>query len=149
MPKPKRGKKEGEKYVPVPVNPLPAPTADAEEHLRAFIAAFIQAPPRYRWEHCLIEAPEKAQERLGHFHIDLDPAHYRYLRGAERFPLQLASVYGNPIGVFFDGKPARLVTAAEAATLATDDFSNALLSLVPGKRVLCFDHEGGVWACER
>jgi hypothetical protein len=146
----KQGKAVGEKCVPVPINSRPAPATEVEVHLRGFIAAFIQPRAQSRWEHCLLEDPEKAREHLQHFHRDLDPAHCRALRGADCFPRRLAGAYGDPVGVYFTGNSgAQLVTAAEAATLATGDFADALLSLVPGKRALCFDHDGGVWACER
>jgi hypothetical protein len=148
--KSKRGKSEGEKYIPVPVNAQTATALEVEAHLRAFITTFIQYPARHRWEHCLLVVPHKANKQLGHFHTDLDGAHCRRICGAAGFPLRLAGVYGNELGVYFDGNPTSLlVTAAEAATLATEDFSDAVFSLAPGRRVLVFDHEGGVWACER
>jgi hypothetical protein len=150
MAKSKRGKSEGEKYAPVPVNPRTASTADVEEHLRAFVATFIQSPARHRWEHCLLVVPQKARQHLAHFYVDFEHALCRRILGGDRFPLRLAGIYGNQVGVYFDGNPnVLLVTAAEAATLATEDFSDALLSLVPGKLALFFEHEGGVWACER
>jgi hypothetical protein len=148
--KSKRGKSEGEKYIPVPMVSRGDLPLNVGDHLRTFIAAFVHAEARSRWEHCLLEAPQKARKRLQYFRRDLDPAYCRELPGAESFPLRLAGVYGDQVGVYFDGKPpARLVTAAEAATLATEDFADALLSLQLGKRALCFDHEGGAWLCER
>lgn len=150
MAKSKRGKSEGEKYVPVPVDSRGDSTLSLRDHPPAFIAAFIQDGAQSRWAHCLLEDPQKARQRMSHFRRDLDPAYCRELPGAESFPLRLAGVYGDQVGAYFDGKPAtRLVTAAEAATLVTANSGDALLSLQPGKRVLCFDHDGGAWVCER
>ncbi|MCC2670920.1 MAG: hypothetical protein K0Q72_3391 [Armatimonadetes bacterium] len=147
--KPERGQSGGEKYVPVPVDPRPAAAAEVEAHLRAFITAFISTRSRPRWEHCLLVAPKKARGHLQHFRRDHDPAHCRELRGAAGFPLRLAGIYGSQVGIYFTGHANPLqVTAAEAATLATEHFADAVFSLVPGKLALYFDHDGGVWACE-
>jgi hypothetical protein len=119
-------------------------------HLRAFVSAFINADAQGRWDHCLFAVPQRAQQQLQRFHLNLDPAYCRELQGGEGFPLRLAEVYGNQVGVYFDCESnALIVTAAEAATLVVEYGVDALLSLVPGKRALCFDHDGGIWACER
>ena len=41
------------------------------------------------------------------------------------------------------------MTAAEAATKATEGFADAILSFVPGRNALAFYHEGGVWKCKK
>ena len=53
-------------------------------------------------------------------------------------------------GVYFDGeRPPCQMTVAEAATMATEECRDAVLSLNPGRRVLFFHHEGTAWKCER
>ncbi len=144
----KRPKAEAVKYVPVEVDPQPTSSDTVGVHLRRFIASFILSHRRRRWEHCLIEAPQKARELLSRLPSDLDPFLCRELRGSEGFPLQLGRAYGT--GVYFDGGESALhLSAAEAATLATESDADAIFSTEPGRRALCFSHHGGVWVCER
>jgi hypothetical protein len=139
-----------EKFEPVELNPQPCADADREAHLRAFVASFILKPRRDRCSHILIESPSKATRELHHIDRWLDPVVSSELEGSAGFPSRLASTLGSARGVYFDGSlPSSLLTPAEAATLATRNASDAILSIVPGKRALVFHHEGSVFLCER
>ena len=137
------------RYVPVPVVPVPASREEQEAHLRAFIRQFIGAASQARWTHCLLENPERAAGHLHRFDRDQNPRCCHEIEGAGSFPLSLEAVYGSERGVYFDGEhPPCKMTAAEAASIATEGSRDALLSLLPGRRVLFFHHGGTVWKCE-
>jgi hypothetical protein len=137
-------------YVLVHAAPVPATREEQDTHLRAFIRQFITPAAQNRWAHCLLESSEKAAGHLHRFERDLDPRYCREMKGPDAFPLSLEAVYGSERGVYFDGKrPPCQMTAAEAATMATEESRDALLSLSPGRRVLFFHHEGTAWKCER
>ena len=139
------------KFAPVVVNPQPCHPDEAERHLRAFAEAFVGKSHAGRWIHLLIERPEKSAEALHKLEHHLDG---RYCgeagRGADAFPSSLTEVYGSGRGVYFDGsEPACKISAAEAATLATERFADAIFSLEAGKRALYFHHSGGMWVYRR
>ena len=138
------------KYEPVPVSPIPCTQEELESHLSAFVARFIQQPRQSRWRHSLLERPKKASRHLSRVETDLAEGECVELQGAASFPGSLTDRYGSVPGVYFDGTrvPCKM-TAAEAATIATEEFRDAILSLVPGERALVFHHEGRCWACER
>jgi hypothetical protein len=149
MPKPKPDRTPM-KYSPVEVAPLPATLEEQTHHLRGFIERFVASGRRARWTHCLLDSPDKACEHLHRFGTDQEARHCTELSGADCFPRSLEAALGQERGIYFDGITAPCkVTAAEAATMATEHFRDALLSYVPGRRVLFFDHEGAVWLCER
>jgi hypothetical protein len=137
-------------YVPVQAAPVPATREEQDNHLRAFIRQFIVPVAQSRRAHCLLESPEKAAGHLHRFERDLDPRYCREMKGPDAFPLSLEAVYGTERGVYFDGErlPCQ-ITAAEAATIATEQGGDALLSLIPGRRVLFFHHGGTAWKCEQ
>ena len=97
----------------------------------------------------MLESPGKA---AGHLHC-FDRDQYScccQIKGPDAFPLVLEAVFGPERGLYFDGRRSPCwMTAAEAATIATEEGNDALLSLAPGRRVLFFHHQGGVWKCER
>ena len=72
------------------------------------------------------------------------------IHGSANFPLSLARDHGAALGVYFDPQtsPCKM-TVAEAATKVTEGFTDAIFSLVPGKKAISFHHEGGAWLCER
>jgi hypothetical protein len=138
------------KYSPVEVAPLSATPEEQTQHLRDFIEQFIVYGRQARWTHCLLDSPEKAAEHLHRFGTDQEARHCAVLKGANSFPQALAITFGLERGLYFDGIAAPCkMTAAEAATMAAEHFRDALLSFVPGKKVLFFDHDGSVWLCER
>jgi hypothetical protein len=138
------------KYSPVDVTPVSTSNEECERHLRAFIAQFIHIDRQRRWTHCLLESPTKAAQHLHRFATDRDARCCTELPGADSFPQSLGNVYGAKRGLYFDGiAPACKMTAAEAATMATEHFRDALVSFVPGKRVLFFHHDGTAWRCDR
>jgi hypothetical protein len=137
------------KYSPVETAPVPATLEEQMMHLHGFIAQFIEPGRRDRWTHCLLDSPEKASGHLHRFSADQEACCCTELKGAESFPKSLEATFGMERGLYFDGLtiPCKM-TAAEAATMAAENFRDVLLSLVPGKRVLFFDHGGAVWRCE-
>jgi hypothetical protein len=150
MAKKTQSKRAPLKYAPVPVVAGSADRAESESHLRAFIAAFVRPHARSRWIHCLLEEPEKARGHLYRFALDQESCYCTELKGADGFPAALASVYGSERGLYVDGRtPPCTMTAAEAATMATENGCDAVISFVPGRRALFFDHEGTAWRCER
>lgn len=137
-------------YTPVDIVSVPAPKEECERHLRDFITRFIRRDRQSRWTHCLLENPAKAAGHLHRFAADNEVCYCIELQGAGSFPESLGKVYGSERGLYFDGvEPACKVTAAEAATKATEQFRDALLSFGPGKQALFFHHEGSAWRCER
>lgn len=138
-----------DKFVPVEVNSEPCADTDREVHLRAFVKSFIIEPRRDRCIHIFIESLQKAVRELHQIDRWLDLEVSRKLEGSASFPRSLQNALGSARGVYFDGSsPCHLLTPAEAATLATEHSSDAILSLVPGKRALVFHHEGHVYLCE-
>src|SRR5438876_5964192 len=137
-------------YVPVQVAPVAATPQEQETHLRAFIRQFIRPVAQSRWTHCLLESPEKAAGHLHRFDTDQDPRYCCEMKGPDTFPLSLEAVYGPERGIYFDGEcPPCQMTVAEAATMATEQYRDALLSLTPGKRAVFFHHAGITWKCEQ
>jgi hypothetical protein len=148
MPKPKTSGTPM-KYAPVAVAPVPVTLEEQTQHLRGFIGRFIAPDRQARWTHCLLDSPGKASGHLHRFGSDLEARHCTELRGSDNFPQALATTFGSERGVYFDGTAAPCkMTAAEAATLATEHFRDVLISFVPGKKALFFDHDGSVWRCE-
>lgn len=137
------------KFEAVPVRPVPAAPEEVEQHLRAFVAAFICRDRRDRWLHALVEKPGKATDLLHRFAFDCDDRYFLRLHGAEAFPQALTALYGQERGVYFGGmEPPCRMTAAEAATVASAG-TDLLLSFEPGRRALFFDHDGSAWRCDR
>ena len=167
MPKSKRpGQSQVEplKYETVPITPIPCFLEELEIHLRGFIKGFIVEEAQQRWLSYLIEKrslwvaleapPRNMKIRLkADGLLDMPFLQEDYvtpIEGADTFPLSLAHVYGDALGVYFDLQTAPCkMTAAEAATQATDNYSNAIFSFVPGRSALVFNHEGGVWQCKK
>ena len=140
----------GEKFKPVEVNPEPCSDVDRDLHLRAFVNSFVVRPRRDRCLHIFVECPEKAAREFHQIDSWLDRRWARELKGAASFPRALQQAFESVRGVYFDGSsPSVLLTAAQAATVATQDSSDAILSLVAGGRALVFHHEGAVYLCER
>ena len=136
------------KYIPVAVNPQPVSDEEVTRHIRAFIERFILPPRQYRWIHCLLEMPDKSTRHLVKFGHDLDERYCTELKGSHSFPSALEERFGSTVGVYFSGPGAACkVTAAEAATLATETSADALWSFVPGESGLFFEHEGHAWVC--
>ncbi len=106
-------------------------------------------PIRSDWEEIKDDTMYRAVLAKFHAHSDPEDAAPVHRAGRDRGTDDLARVYGNQKGVYFDGESGFLMSAAEAATLATEDSSDALFSLAPGKCVLFFDHDGSLWVCER
>jgi hypothetical protein len=137
------------KYSPVGAAPVPATPEEQMIHLQGFIAQFIEPGRRARWTHCLIDRPEKASSHLHRFGADQAARCCTELKGAESFPQFLEATFGLERGLYFDGITAPCkMTAAEAATMAAENFRDVLVSFVPGKKVLFFDHDRAVWRCE-
>lgn len=137
--------------MPAEVNPQPCPPEEAEKHLRAFAQSFVDRKHTGRWIHLLIEKPEKAENALHKFEHHLNESCCKEIgRGADTFPSSLAKVYGSRRGVYFDGSesPCR-VSIAEAATLATERYADAIFSLDAGRRAIFFHHSSGAWVCEK
>lgn len=152
------------KYEPVPVLPVPCTLEELETHLRGFIASFVPAEAQERWLNYLIDkrplwfAEDKAPRNIRVLHkVDSllnhfpgDSASLRPLEGAEGFPASLAVLFGDRRGVYFDmGTAPCTLTAAEAATNATEQYQDALLLFDGGRLALFFSHEGGCWLCKR
>ncbi len=144
-------KMKPQKFMPVAVNPRPCLAEEAERHLRAFALSFVEKNHAGRWIHLLVEKLEKSGEALHRLEYQLDGRYCREAgRGADTFPSSLAEVYGSARGVYFDGsEPPCKISVAEAATLVTERFADAIFSLVAGRRALYFHHSSGMWVCER
>ena len=139
----------GETFKPVEVNPEPCSDVDRDLHLGAFVSSFIVGPRRDRCLHIFVECPDKAAREFHQIDRWLDRRWARELKGAG-FPRALQKAFESVRGVYFDGSSTSvLLTAAQAATVATQDSSDAILSLVAGRRALVFHHEGAVYLCER
>jgi hypothetical protein len=137
------------KYSPVGTAPVPATLEEQIMHLQGFIAQFIEPRRRARWTYCLLDSPEKASGHLHRFGADQEARCCTELKGAERFPQSLEATFGLERGLYFDGITAPCkMTAAEAATMAAENFRDVLVSFVPGEKVLFFDHDRAVWRCE-
>ena len=81
--------------------------------------------------------------------VTLNPEVSHKLEDSARFPRPLEKALGSPIGVYFeDYSCCHLLTPAEAATLASDHFPDAILSIIPGKLALVFHHDGATYLCE-
>ena len=142
---------EPRKYVPVEVNPQTCSAEEAARHLRGFAESFIDKKHSARWIHLLLEKPEKAEKALRKFEHQLNEHFCEDIgRGANTFPASLVEVYGDRLGVYFDGieRPCK-VSIAEAATLAVDRFADAIFSLESGKLAFFFHHDSGTWVCKR
>ena len=136
--------------MPVDVKALSCPPEEAAKHLRAFAESFIAKNHIDRWIHILLEKPEKAEDYLHKFEHQLNEKYCKELGGAESFPASLSESYKSKRGVYFDGsEPPSLMTAAEAASISTEKFADAVISIVPGKLALFFHHDGWTWICER
>jgi len=152
------------KYEPVPVTPTPCSLEELEIHLRGFIRNFIAEEAQERWLDYLIakrplwfalEMPPKNIKVLHKAYgllnnISFQEDYVTPIEGADTFPLSLAPVYGGALGVYFDLHTAPCkMTAAQAATKATEGYADAIFSLVAGRSALAFHHEGGLWRCKK
>lgn len=154
------------KYEPVPVNPNPCTEDELEIHLRAFIKGFISEGAQGRWLEFLVQkrpvwfpletrrknwnAYRKMDALLNMFGYDVQTNYVHRIHGSNNFPLSLARDHGTALGVYFDPQtPPCKMTVAEAATKATEGFTDAIFSFMPGKKAISFHHEGGAWLCER
>ena len=137
---------------------------DVENHLRAFVAAFVLPNAQARWLEFLIErrpdwdtksrSPNgikmlwKAEEVLRRFAAD---ARYCvHVPNAQRTSPYFEAVFGAAPGVYFElGTPPCKMTAVQADRKFAKDDESALLSFQAGKRALFFCHDAGVWKCEK
>ena len=142
--------KQPQKFQPVPVKRRTCSAEELYHHLEAFVRAFIEAPRRHRCRHVLLERPEKARLEMHNFERYLDDRYCTLLDSSASFPHALAVRFGDNVGVYFDcnGK-SWTVTASEAATVAESDYTDAILSLDPGRTVLYFHHDTGTYLCRR
>ena len=140
-----------DKYERVEVHPLPCSQEELERHLRAFVRSFVQPNRQQRWLHILVQKPSKAEDRMYRLVQDLDDRYCTELKGADNFPLAVAKRIGTKPGAYFDRSgECNKMTAAGAATLASESSMDALLSLIPGKLALYWHHDlGGPWLCKR
>jgi hypothetical protein len=143
-------KTESKKFHFAEVKPKPCSPVEAEKHLRAFAASFIDKNYTDRWIHITIEKPEKAKYEMHKLERHLNPTYCKMMADVEAFPVSLAEAYGSKQGVYFDGtEPAQRMTAPEAASLAEERNVDAMFSIAAGKLAIFFFHEGWAWKCER
>lgn len=132
------------------VYPNPLTPQEGEEHIRAFVEAFIAKDFQDRWRHIMLEKPEKAKQGLRKFDRHLDARYCTLLPLSDSLPASLAKTFGAKLGVYFDGiEPPCKITAAIASSITNERSIDAIWSMVPGKLVLFFFHEGWSWKCER
>lgn len=146
---------------------------ELDTHLRAFVSSFIIKESQERWLDFLVEKRSKwyppalskhnkyYSKAHGEFemYFPLNGDCYNLIQGVEAYPMSLLEIYGATRGIYFDlREPACKLTPAEAASLVMGPDSNrggtALLSLIPGKKVLYFNYEmdegvQGVCVCRR
>ena len=137
---------------------------EVENHLRAFIAAFVLPRAQARWRECLIDnraewdttppSPRsikmmrKAQDVMRKF-----AANTRYCKripNPQRKAAYYKSTFGEAPGAYFAvGESPCILTAEQADTKFSVEDESALLSFKEGKKALYFCHDGGVWKCEK
>ncbi len=127
-----------------------ADRVEATKHIADFVQAFVDRTFRHRWMHGLLEKPSKAKETLVKFGRHLDQRRCRLLEGPELHLEALEVMCGPRKGLYFDGldEPC-FVTAEEASTRANNACSDAIFSIVLGRKAIFFFHEGWAWLCER
>jgi hypothetical protein len=118
------------------------PTADEElwqKHVEGFVTAFIVPAKRERWLELLTRRPRRIGRDSHKMHSDLD----------RRTCCKFGSVVPPALkgdGLFYGFHDVPRVVSVELAAQLT--WSDAILSLVPGKLALYFFHEGEVWLCQ-
>lgn len=112
-----------------------------EQHLTAFVAAFVAPAKRERWHELLTR---RGRNVLRHSHKLMDALDGRYCvradGGWDLDPLRL--------GVFYDfhGEP-ETIPVAEA--VVRGDGRDAIFSLDAGRLAIHFSHESWAWLCRR
>jgi len=114
---------------------------DVEQHLTAFVTAFVIPARRERWVELLTRRGRNAFANSSKLMGALDERHCMRVDGA--WELDPART-----GVFYDffGEPC-VKTLADA--VAEGSGRDAIFSLEPGRLVIYFSHEGWSWLCRK
>jgi hypothetical protein len=133
------------------VRPHPQPCSSEllEEHLAAFIDAFVSKHRRERARLMLIDKPTSRSEGLRDMHAWLDSRFADDLDGQETFAQVLAKIHNNPIGVFMSVEQICCMKLDEAVSEATFGSEDGLFSVTPGKLAFWFSHHGDIVRCTR
>ena len=114
---------------------------DPDEHLSAFVTAFVVAAKKDRWRHLLARPRHRIRRNRESLPHDLD----------ERFCARVACVSDlDPAraGVFWPLWDEPTVATA-ADVLARDHCTDAVFSLAPGRSAVVFTHDNERWVCRR
>ena len=173
MSKKKSAQPKAAQYAPIEVRPQHCSDEELSLHLEAFVKSFIIEEDQERWLTFFIEKrsrwypikpgrPDKYyQKAVAEFEMffPVETDFCELMRGEEAYPKTLLQSFGTTLGVYFSiREEACKITAAEAASLVLgpDGFrgGTAILSFVPGKKVLFFDYEmdegsQGLWLCKK
>jgi len=139
----------GEKFEWRDVHPQPCTQEELLSHLAAFVDAFVETRAKARWRLNLVEKPERSAAEFQGW-IPLNSRYARELTGRESWPQHIEKLTGDTAGVFyqFGENPVKL-RASEAACVACERFADAILSIIPGRKAVLFNHETQVWFCSR
>jgi len=114
---------------------------DVEQHLIAFVTAFVTPARRERWLQLFTRRRKNVFANSSKLMQHLD----------ERYCVQVDGAWDldpSRQGVYYDFYNEPIVkTLAEA--VAEGDYHNAIFSLEPGQLAIHFSHEGWSWLCHK
>lgn len=124
-------------------SPATCPDGERDLHLQAFISSFVVPSRRERATYLMLTAKGRARGNLNQILGWLRPDLRTSLRGLAGVPQHLEHSFGTQRGVYVANRmtTALMLSPAEAACKASEDFSDAMLSIEPGRLVLIFYDE--------
>ena len=142
-------KTSGEKFMYIEAHPQECTAEELHFHLLALVEELISPQRRARWRLNLIEKPSRAKEHFRDW-IPFDDRFCRELTGREGWPQHIEELTGPTPGVYFQpGQEPVKLRASEAASLAAETCADSLLSIIPGRLVVFFNHESQIWLCKK
>lgn len=118
---------------------------DVAHHARWFVACFVSAPHRSRWEHILIEKPEKSKTELHRLEHHLDS---RQCIAASLDDLRHPTRGSRPGVLFRSGTVSDFPSLAEAIDNLGSFQPDAFFCDLNHTFAVLFHHDGHVWLCQ-
>lgn len=112
-----------------------------EEHIRAFVASFIEKMRQDRWLYLLLERPKSAFKNSHKLYGDISR---KYCVPSDN----INSLLPKQVGVYYDFYFAPCdLTVEDAITISSGN--DAIFSIHPGKLAIYFFHESEILLCQR
>ncbi|HEY3269187.1 MAG TPA: hypothetical protein VGM37_19925 [Armatimonadota bacterium] len=128
------------------------PVSDEEltRHLQAFAQSFISSARRQRWQPKRLTVPTRNRDQMGKFYTQCDPRYCLRISWEDAALRDIKARHGDARCVYLDENGLGIaISLCAGIDRALHDFTDAIISIIPGKLALMISHDGVRWLCSR